>query len=127
MTGLINIYMRVYRVESKKYPKKGRTDCVRYLTNHWWHLPDPYDDGLGIMKPEEVCGTTSKSKFYKWWFKSKLKNIISSAEAQIVLLNVPKKYVKRGKHQCIFPRSKATIIGTLNEYGQTVYHKRKSK
>jgi len=117
--------MQVYRVESRTNPKEGRTDDMWKLSRHWNKLPCPTYDGIDSMGNSEVCGTTNKADFYRWWHKSKLKHIINSKEARIVVLNVPKQYVKKGETQCIFPRHRATIIGTLNNLGHTIYNNRK--
>jgi len=116
--------MQVYRVEHNKRPKTGRSGDIKKLSRHWNYLPCPQDDGIGSMSSLDVCGTTNKTDFYKWWYKSKLKHIISDKDYKIVVLDVQKKYVRIGEHQCVFPRSKATIIGTLNELGQTVYNEK---
>jgi hypothetical protein len=114
--------MRIYRVESKRNPKEGRTDALYTVTDHWSRLPCPQAEGIQ-MRITDVCGTTSKKSFNIWWPKKAVIKILKhhSATVHIVVLEIPKEYVSKSLLQCVFPRKKAKIVGTMDADGKITY------
>lgn len=80
---------------------------------YWGKLPAPYNDGLGDMTNNEVCGCSSLKQFHKWWPKGKW--VTSRKNNMYLIFSVPKEYVRKGRNQIVFNRSKAVIIGALTK------------
>jgi hypothetical protein len=109
----------VYRCESPHYP-----DCHNhppYKLRDWSKLPGPSkEDTLLYIKDTEVCGCSSLKQFKLWWPKGKW--ITKATNNKYYIFSVPKEYVRKGKHQVVFERSKATKIGELTEDHKKVFY-----
>jgi hypothetical protein len=101
---------------SHKYPKGTK------LSTNWNKLPPPQQDGIPEMKmQQDWCGCKDLKQFFKWWNKSQLKHH-SANRNRLAILEVPTSEVKYGKHQVVFNRKKAKIVGKINEKGEAVFN-----
>lgn len=94
------------------------------LTHEWINMPTPWEDGLRkhVSKSNQFwCGCRSLNQFFKWWNKDQLK-YHTAAGNRLAILEVPKSEVKYGRHQVVFNRRKARIVGKINEKGEAVFN-----
>ncbi len=108
----------VYRCESPNYPDSH--NHPPYKIRDWVELPSPYNDNIGAITPEEVCGCISLKQFNKWWPKGKW--ITKATNNKYYIFSVPKEYIRKGKHQVVFERSKAIKVGELTEYHKRIFY-----
>lgn len=94
------------------------------LVTDWNKLPCPQNDGifLSYSSGDWWCGCKSLKQFFKWWSKDNLKHH-STTRNRLAILEVPKSEVKYGKHQVVFNRKKARIVGKVNEKGEAVFNR----
>jgi hypothetical protein len=109
----------IIRCETKDSPTTGRL----YNPN-WNHLPPPSRDkfikGPIYVKsycdlPEDHnCGTINFRQYRQWFPKTIHKKAIEKGMRH-TLLAVDSSLVSYYKKQCLFPRAKAVVIGTVRE------------
>jgi len=104
-------YQIIYRCEKNpEYPLKGAPD--NYRNNRWDHLPSPSTDSPEHrIQQSEVCGCTTLKQFTMWWKKQDWEDIAELGS--LLILEVPKKKIKKLKHQAVFQRHSARIVAKL--------------
>lgn len=112
--------MLVYRCESIDcYDPEERLHEHPYTKRKsWGNLPSPDNDGIGTYD-HEVCGCSSLKQFSKWWPKGKW--VTTRRHNSYLIFDVPKEYVRKGKHQVVFEREHASIIGALTKDHKRVF------
>jgi hypothetical protein len=110
----------IIRCEYKHKPTQGRT-----YSPDWSHLPAPSRDrfikGPVYVKsyfdsdfPEDHhCGTINFVQYRQWWPKNHHTRAKKN-DMRHTLLAVDSSLVSYYRKQCLFPRAKATVIGTVN-------------
>jgi hypothetical protein len=108
----------IFRAERKEEPLAGRS-----WSPDWWHLPSPVRDiyvkgikhnSLYTIPEDHHCGTINLNQYRQWWPKDSHTKAKQNGMIHRVLV-VPAELVAYYKKQCVFPRNKATIIGSINK------------
>lgn len=112
--------MIIYRCESIDcYDHKEKLHDHPYTKRKFWgNLPSPDKEGIDIYD-HEVCGCSSLKQFSKWWPKGKW--VTTRKHNSYLIFDVPKEYVRKGKHQVVFEREHATVIGALTKNHKRVF------
>ena len=110
----------IYRCESPNYEYEGNKHEHPYTKRKsWGPLPSPENDDIGYINDYEVCGCSSLKQFHKWWPKGKW--VTNKKKNQYLIFSVPKECVRKGKHQVVFDREEATIVGALTKDHKRVF------
>lgn len=108
--------MRVYRVEDKKGrgPYCGSGFINYYPPERHAHLqdidvrPTPRNDGIDFNS-DDYCGFSSMRKLRSWFYKKDIEWLCGEGKFRIMVYEVPRDLVKRGKKQVCFPKNHSQI------------------